>query len=194
MLFTIPAFIRHSWSFIWSQQTVSGPGFHCVDLGIGQKQFANLPETLYSGKEICVTGDDPGLSGPGRRSLKEPSRTNRMFPSRTFSGEDTVKKSALMMAIFLLSCIPYGTLLSVWADCKPDCRDQYDSSVASCNSFYDDPEDPDSLEICVDNAKDDYDKCLEECEDDNETSINCMQTIRLAPGPEHSKPVTRLER
>ena len=80
-----------------------------------------------------------------------------------------MKKSALIMTIFLLSFVSVGVPFPVWADCKSDCRGQYDSGVKSCNSFYGDPEDSDSLEICIDNAKDEYDKCLEECGNENET-------------------------
>ncbi|MGP8153589.1 MAG: hypothetical protein ACLQBQ_05530 [Smithella sp.] len=44
-----------------------------------------------------------------------------------------------------------------------DCRDNYDSAREDCISMYDDPDDADNLRTCIDDAKADYDDCLEEC-------------------------------
>ncbi len=52
----------------------------------------------------------------------------------------------------------------VWAGCKTDCRDEYDSEIESCHLLYDEPDDSDSLKICIDNAKTEYDSCIEECD------------------------------
>jgi hypothetical protein len=53
----------------------------------------------------------------------------------------------------------------VWASCISDCKDDYDSAVASCKLLHDDPEDVDDLELCIQAAKDDYQSCIEECND-----------------------------
>jgi hypothetical protein len=75
-----------------------------------------------------------------------------------------VIKLALIIGIVLAFYAPFGNTLSAKADCKSKCRDQYESRVKSCTSFYADPEYSDSLEICIDRAKDEYDDCIEECE------------------------------
>ncbi len=55
--------------------------------------------------------------------------------------------------------------VSLQAGCKTDCRDNYESEVESCKMLHDDPEDSDELRQCIENAKDDYDSCMEECDD-----------------------------
>jgi hypothetical protein len=52
----------------------------------------------------------------------------------------------------------------IWAGCKSDCRDEYESQVDSCKLLYDDPDDADELQRCIQNAKDEYESCIEECE------------------------------
>jgi hypothetical protein len=75
-----------------------------------------------------------------------------------------LRKRALILAIFLASWSLVGNMVSTWAGCKSDCKDQYESEVQSCNSTYDDPDDSDDLRMCTDDAKDAYDSCIEECE------------------------------
>lgn len=70
-----------------------------------------------------------------------------------------MRKAILIMAL-LLAFVP----AQVWAGCKSDCRDQYESEVDSCRLLHDDPEDSDMLRICIDSAKDEYDSCIDECE------------------------------
>ena len=62
---------------------------------------------------------------------------------------------------------------TIWAGCKSDCRDEYDSEIESCKSQYDDPDDADELRQCIQNAKDEYESCIEEC------VINCYYEKRL---------------
>ena len=52
-----------------------------------------------------------------------------------------------------------------WAGCKSDCQDDYQSEVQSCRANYDDPDDADELQICIDNAKSEYESCINDCED-----------------------------
>jgi hypothetical protein len=54
---------------------------------------------------------------------------------------------------------------NVWAGCKSDCGDEYDSAIESCKSQYDEPDDADTLMSCIDDAKDEYESCIEECND-----------------------------
>jgi len=80
-----------------------------------------------------------------------------------------VKKPALMMAIVFAFYALFGNGLSVWAGCKSDCLKQYESEVESCRSNNDDPEDSDSMRTCIDKALDQYNSCVDQCEDENET-------------------------
>ncbi len=61
----------------------------------------------------------------------------------------------------LLSC---GSSPS-WAGCKSDCQEDYQSEVESCKTNYEDPEDADELQMCMDDAKSEYQSCIVECED-----------------------------
>lgn len=50
------------------------------------------------------------------------------------------------------------------AGCKSNCRETYVSEIESCRMQVDDP-DPDALSLCVAHAKDDYEACMDECEE-----------------------------
>lgn len=67
------------------------------------------------------------------------------------------------LALLVLTMVVWVTDSS-FAGCKSDCRDKYKSEVDDCKLLNDDPEDADSLQSCVETAKDDYDRCIEECE------------------------------
>ena len=51
----------------------------------------------------------------------------------------------------------------IWAGCISDCRDDYDSEVQSCKERYDLPDDAEDLQQCIQNAKDEYQSCIDEC-------------------------------
>jgi hypothetical protein len=51
----------------------------------------------------------------------------------------------------------------IWAGCISDCKDNYDSEVESCKQLYDEPDDADDLQQCIQNAKEDYQSCIDEC-------------------------------
>ncbi len=53
---------------------------------------------------------------------------------------------------------------AVWAGCKTDCLDEYNSAVDDCHYTYSEPDDSDSLQQCLQDAKDEYDDCIENCE------------------------------
>jgi hypothetical protein len=52
----------------------------------------------------------------------------------------------------------------VWAGCKSDCKDTYQSAVEDCHRLYDSPDDADDLQRCIEDAKGTYDACIEECD------------------------------
>jgi hypothetical protein len=66
----------------------------------------------------------------------------------------------ISLVIVVLLCMP-----NAWAGCKADCQDDYQSEVESCKANNDDPDDADDLKICLDNAKGEYEACVNECED-----------------------------
>jgi hypothetical protein len=50
------------------------------------------------------------------------------------------------------------------AGCKSDCRDQYDSARDDCVATYDDPEEADDLQMCLEEARSTYEECIQECD------------------------------
>ena len=52
----------------------------------------------------------------------------------------------------------------VFAACKSDCRDNYDEARDQCTRTYADADDADALKQCIDDAKAEYENCIEECE------------------------------
>ena len=52
----------------------------------------------------------------------------------------------------------------IWAGCKSDCRDEYQSEIESCHLLHDEPDEAEDLQICLRDAKDEYEECLEECD------------------------------
>jgi hypothetical protein len=74
-----------------------------------------------------------------------------------------MKKAIFLFIIFFLLIILYIPNKAV-AGCKSDCRDEYESEVDSCKMLYDDPDDADMLQMCIDNAKSEYESCIDECE------------------------------
>jgi hypothetical protein len=68
----------------------------------------------------------------------------------------------MFLLIFVL--IIFGFSLRSIAGCKSDCQDEYESAVESCKEQYDDPDDADMLKVCIDNAKSEYDLCIDDCE------------------------------
>jgi hypothetical protein len=72
------------------------------------------------------------------------------------------RKWIIFLLIFVLIIV--GFSLRSIAGCKSDCQDEYESAVESCKEQYDDPDDADMLKVCIDNAKSEYDPCIDECE------------------------------
>jgi hypothetical protein len=72
-----------------------------------------------------------------------------------------------MIRRFILPVILFAvSSVMISAGCVSDCKDDYDSPLASCKSQYDDPEDADDLEFYIQAAKDDYQSCIEDCTSD----------------------------
>jgi len=72
------------------------------------------------------------------------------------------KKWSIVFFVFVL--IIFGFSLRSIAGCKSDCFDQYQSEVESCRDQYDDPRDAGMLQTCIDDAKREYQSCIDECE------------------------------
>ncbi len=73
-------------------------------------------------------------------------------------------KFLISLAVILLLYLP-----NAWADCKSDCQNEYESAITSCKEQYNDPGDADDLQKCLDDAKGNYDSCVDECEDSTQT-------------------------
>ena len=70
----------------------------------------------------------------------------------------TIRRFVLPLILLAASSV------MVWAGCKSDCRDEYESEVDSCKLLYDDQDDAFDLQLCIQNAKDEYQSCIEECD------------------------------
>ena len=70
-----------------------------------------------------------------------------------------------MKVLMVLAMLILISASPAWAGCKSDCQDDYQSEVQSCRANYDDPDDADELQICIDNAKSGYESCINDCED-----------------------------
>jgi hypothetical protein len=64
---------------------------------------------------------------------------------------------------FLFVCGLLMNCSSARAGCVSDCRDDFDSAVQSCKLTYDDPDDSEDLEICMNSARSEYEDCIAEC-------------------------------
>ena len=72
------------------------------------------------------------------------------------------RKWIIILSILVL--INFGFSLRSTAGCKSDCRDAYESEVQSCKDQYADPDDAGMLNMCLDNARIEYQSCIDECE------------------------------
>ncbi len=70
----------------------------------------------------------------------------------------TIKRLIFVVILFTAAAT------MVWAACKSDCRDGYESAIKSCQIKYDSPDDADDLQRCIRAASDDYEACVEECD------------------------------
>ncbi len=73
-------------------------------------------------------------------------------------------KLLISLAVVLLLNLP-----DAWGDCKSDCQNEYELAVKSCKEQYNDPDEADELQVCLDDAKKDSDSCMDECEDSTQT-------------------------
>lgn len=81
---------------------------------------------------------------------------------------------AFVLFVFLvLFCVS-----SAGAFCKEECEQDYKTATESCNIEYNDPDDADLLQECLDQAKNDYDSCLEECMDEWDEEAETERTLR----------------
>jgi hypothetical protein len=75
-----------------------------------------------------------------------------------------VKKLRMNKNSVALTALLLSVSTAVWAGCKSDCQDEYDSEVESCQLMSGGPDDSDTLQMCVQSAKDEYDSCIDECD------------------------------
>ena len=68
------------------------------------------------------------------------------------------------VVVFVFAVIIFGFSLRSVAGCKSDCQNEYESEVESCKEMYDDPGDANMLRMCIDDAKGQYQSCIDECE------------------------------
>ena len=80
-----------------------------------------------------------------------------------FSRVRIMRKSWTIVA-FILVLTAFGSSHPSMAGCKSDCRDAYESEVESCQDQYDDPGEAAMLKVCIDDAKSQYQSCIDECE------------------------------
>ena len=74
-----------------------------------------------------------------------------------------------LISLFIVILICGG---QVWADCKSDCQEDYQSEVNSCRSQFSDRDDAEDLAACINDARGEYESCLEECETEaNSTDV-----------------------
>lgn len=72
---------------------------------------------------------------------------------------------------------------TVRAACGGDCDDAYSSDIDACHSQYgDDPADADDLADCIQNARDDYRSCLDDCTDADARPTTRLPSLALGGG------------
>ena len=81
--------------------------------------------------------------------MKRPSP--RCFP--------LVKRLALILVFYSASAA------LIWAGCKSDCHDAYESEIKSCHEQHDNPEDAADLQTCLQDASDHYNDCISSCKE-----------------------------
>ena len=72
------------------------------------------------------------------------------------------KKWIIVVFVFVLTI--FGFSLRSIAGCKSDCQDQYRLEIESCEDQYTDSDDAGMLQMCIDDAKREYQSCIDECE------------------------------
>jgi hypothetical protein len=71
----------------------------------------------------------------------------------------TIGRIALLLVLYSASAA------FIWAGCKSDCKEEFQSEIETCHLTYDRPEDADDLKMCIDAAKEQYDDCIRECDE-----------------------------
>jgi hypothetical protein len=74
-----------------------------------------------------------------------------------------MRKTWIIVA-FASVLIIFGFSLPSIAGCKSECRETYETEVEACKETYDDPGDDDLLRTCIDDAENQFQSCMNECE------------------------------
>ena len=73
-----------------------------------------------------------------------------------------LEKRIIVAFVFVL--MVFGFSIQSIAECKSDCLEEYESEVESCKEQYDDPGEADMFQTCIEDAKNQYQSCIDECE------------------------------
>jgi hypothetical protein len=71
-----------------------------------------------------------------------------------------------MRALLVFAMVVLFWASNAGADCKTDCEQDYKTATEECQTTYNVTNDADQLQNCLDQAKADYEPCLEECKDE----------------------------
>ena len=76
-----------------------------------------------------------------------------------------------MRALIVFAMVVLFWASNAGADWKEDCKQNYKKAVEEYQTTYNNPENkrPDQLQECLDQAKSDYDSCLDKCKDERDT-------------------------
>ncbi len=77
-----------------------------------------------------------------------------------------MKTMRIKRIIFFLALVLFifGFSFRSTAGCKSDCGEEYRAEVESCQETHDDPGEVGLLQTCIDDAKRQYESCIDECE------------------------------
>ena len=82
----------------------------------------------------------------------------------TINKQMRIMRKRWIIVAFILALIAFGSSHPSMAGCKSDCRQEYESEIESCNEQYDDPGEAGMLKVCIDDARSQYQSCIDECE------------------------------
>jgi hypothetical protein len=74
-------------------------------------------------------------------------------------------KTLIVVFVFVALILTPAGLNKAVAACGEACDTAYQSDVASCHTQFSDPDDADDLANCIQEARDDYRSCVEDCAD-----------------------------
>lgn len=73
-----------------------------------------------------------------------------------------IKSKVIIITILTISSFIISAPVS--AGCKSDCSDEYESERSSCDMLWPEADESEDLTICIEDAKSEYENCVEECD------------------------------